>query len=334
MRETSRDVPRYQVECLTERVRHNDQGESQVITVHRKTVLRPIAEVQSPSQAALHQIAWWHAKRSLSLAFQYAGLALFVLLIGMPVYWMLIGSFKTMAEIYQMPPTLIPQEITLSNFPKAWSAAPFGRYYINTIITSVFGTGFELYFAITTAYAFAFLPFPKKDWWFLLLLVALMIPNQVTIIPNFITVSRLGWINTYQGIVIPGAAAAYGSFLLRQYYLTLPKEVFDAARVDGAGHLRTLWSIVIPLAKPSIITFGLISIVSKWNEFMWPLIVTNTRMMRVLSIGIYWLRVEEGAIDWGVVMAVTMFVVVPVLSVFLWAQRYIVDGIAAGAVKA
>jgi sn-glycerol 3-phosphate transport system permease protein len=165
------------------------------------------------------------------------------------------------------------------------------------------------------------------------LLAALMVPNQVTILPNFLTISRLDWVNTYQGIVVPGASVAYGTFLLRQYYRTLPRDILDAAMVDGAGHLRILGTVVLPLAKPAIISFALLSIVAKWNDFLWPLIVTNTKEMRVLPIGIYWLVVEEGTIEWGVVMAGTFFVVLPVVAVFLYAQRYIVDGIAAGAVK-
>ncbi len=256
-----------------------------------------------------------------------------MLAIGLPVYWMVIASVKESSEIYQFPPTWIPRVFTLENYPAAWNAAPFGRYYINTLITTIFGSGFEIFFAVTSAYAFAFLRFPKKDWVFLILLAALMVPGQVTILPNYLTIADLGWINTYQGIVLPGASVAYGTFLLRQYYRTLPLDILDAARVDGAGHMRTLWTIVVPLAKPAIISFGLLSIVSKWNDFLWPLIVTNSKEMRVLPIGIYWLRVEEGTIQWGIVMAGTMFVVLPVLLVFLYAQRYIVEGIAAGAVK-
>ncbi|MEZ4663292.1 MAG: carbohydrate ABC transporter permease [Caldilineaceae bacterium] len=219
------------------------------------------------------------------------------------------------------------------NFATAWQSAPFGRYYINTLLTTIFGSGFEILFAVTSAYAFVFLRFPKRDWVFIVLLAALMVPNQVTILPNYLTIAKLGWINTYQGIVVPGASVAYGTFLLRQYYKTLPIEVLDAAKVDGADHLRTLWAIVTPLAKPAIISFGLLSVVAKWNDFLWPLIVTNTKEMRVLPIGVYWLMVEEGTIDWGVVMSGALFVVLPVALVFLYAQRYIVEGIAAGAVK-
>jgi sn-glycerol 3-phosphate transport system permease protein len=256
-----------------------------------------------------------------------------VIAIGLPVYWMIAAAFKTLSEIYSVPVTWIPREPVLSNFTRAWHAAPFGRYYINTIITTAFGSGAELFFAITSAYAFAFLRFPKKNWVFLVLLAALMIPNQVTLLPNYLTVARLGWINTYQGIIVPGAAVAYGTFMLRQYFQTLPRELLDAAKVDGAGHLRTLWHVVLPLAQPAVITFGLISIVAKWNDFAWPLVVTNTQDMRVLPIGIYWLLDQEGNTQWGTVMAGTIFVVLPVLLIFLWAQRYIVEGMTAGAVK-
>lgn len=274
-----------------------------------------------------HQSSWW------AKALSYAGLVFVFLLIGVPVYWMIIGAFKTTVEVYRIPPTWIPRDPTLANFGQAWRSAPFGRYYINTIITTLFGSGFEIFFAATSAYAFAFLRFPKKDWVFLALLAALMVPAQVTILPNYLTVAALGWINTYQGIVVPGASVAYGTFLLRQYYRTLPTEVMDAAKVDGASHARTLASVVVPLAKPAIISFGLLSVVAKWNDFLWPLLVTNTKEMRVLPIGIYWLMVEEGTVEWGVVMAGTLFVVLPVVIVFLYAQQYIVEGIAAGAVK-
>jgi sn-glycerol 3-phosphate transport system permease protein len=292
------------------------------------TSLRPTITLHPvTTRWAGQQRYWW------SQVLAYVGMVLCVLVIGLPVYWMIIGAFKTNAEVYRVPPTWLPLEPTIANFGSAWTSAPFGRYYVNTVITTLFGSGFEIFFAVTSAYAFVFLRFPKKEWLFLLLLATLMVPSQVTILPNYLTVARLGWINTYQGIVVPGASVAYGTFLLRQYYRTLPLEILDAAKVDGANHLRILRSIILPLAQPAIISFGLLSIVAKWNDFLWPLLVTNTKEMRVLPIGIYWLRVEEGTIDWGVVMAGTLFVVIPVVVVFLYAQRYIVDGIAAGAVK-
>jgi sn-glycerol 3-phosphate transport system permease protein len=290
--------------------------------------------LQTPAVQQHEQSRWAGGRRGVLHQLPgYGAMLLCLLLIGLPVYWMVIGAFKQSGEIYRIPPTWLPLEPTLGNFAAAWGAAPFGRYYINSLLVTVLGSASEILFAVTTAYAFAFLRFPRKEWLFVLLLAALMVPAQVTILPNYLTVANLRWVNTYAGIVVPGAAVAYGAFLLRQYYRTLPLEVIDAAKVDGAGHLRTLVAVVAPLAKPAIVSFALLSIVSKWNDFLWPLIVTNTRDMRVLPIGIYWLRVEEGSIDWGVIMAGTLFVVVPVVLIFLYAQRYIVDGIAAGAVK-
>jgi sn-glycerol 3-phosphate transport system permease protein len=263
----------------------------------------------------------------------YLTMIFVVMLIGLPIYWTVIASFKTSQEIYSIPPTWIPVQPTLENYPAAWSGAPFARYYVNSFIITLLGSAAEICFAVTSAYALAFLRFPRKELIFLLLLAALMVPTEITIIPNYLTIARLGLVNTYAGIIVPGAAIAFGTFLLRQAFRSLPYEIIEAARVDGAGHIRILLSVVVPIAQPAIVTMGLLSVVAKWNDFLWPLIVTNTTDMRTLPIGIYWLRASEGVINWGVVMAGSLFLIVPVLVGFLWAQRYIVDGIAAGAVK-
>jgi sn-glycerol 3-phosphate transport system permease protein len=263
----------------------------------------------------------------------YAAMLLAVLVIGLPVYWTVIAAFKTSQEIYSIPPTWAPQRPTLANFPAAWEAAPFGRYYLNSIIVTALGVAAEVTLAVLSAYALAFVRFPRKDLVFLLLLAALMVPVEITIVPNYLTIARLGWINSYAGIVVPGAAIAYGTFLLRQAFMALPYEVIEAARVDGAGTLGILANVVVPMAQPAIVTMGLLSLVAKWNDFLWPLIVTNTDTMRTLPIGIFWLRGSEGLTEWGVVMAGSLFLIIPVLIGFLFAQKYIVEGIAAGAVK-
>jgi len=263
-------------------------------------------------------------------------MALAVAVIGLPLLWMVLGSLKTNQEIYTMPPPWLPMEWRWENFSDAWNAAPFGQFYLNSIITTLAGTGLELINATMTAYAFAFLRFPKKEWVFVLLLAALMIPNQVTILPNYLTLADVfgqSWINTYQGIFLPGAATAFGAFLLRQSFLGLPREVLDAAKVDGCGHLRLLWDMVIPLSRPVLVTFGLISLVAKWNDYLWPLIVTNTQQMRTLTVGLTYLFDQEGNTNWGIVMSAALFVIVPLLVIFAWAQRHIIEGIAAGATK-
>jgi sn-glycerol 3-phosphate transport system permease protein len=187
--------------------------------------------------------------------------------------------------------------------------------------------------AIFSAYAFAFLRFPRKDLVFLLLLVALMIPEEVTVLPNFLTLALVGWTNTYQGLLLPGFVSAFGTFLLRQHFLGLPREVLEAARVDGASHWRLMWSIVLPMSRPVLATLLLLTVVQRWNDYLWPLVVTNSTELRPLSVGIALLFQKESGTEWGVVMAGTLFVVLPVLVLFLAVQRHIVEGIAAGAVK-
>ncbi len=266
----------------------------------------------------------------------YALMVLVVVVVGLPLLWMALGSLKTNQEIYTLPVQWLPSAPRWDNFIDAWNAAPFGRFYINSIIITVAGAGLEMINATMTAYAFAFLRFPGKNWLFLVLLATLMIPTQVTILPNYLTLSDVfgqNWINTYQGIVLPGASTAFGAFLLRQSFLSLPREVLDAARVDGCGHLRLLWDIVLPLARPVLATMALISIVAKWNDYLWPLIVTNTQLMRPLTVGLTYLFDQEGNTRWGPVMAASIFVIAPLLVIFAWAQRHIIEGIAAGATK-
>jgi sn-glycerol 3-phosphate transport system permease protein len=264
----------------------------------------------------------------------YAALILVVVVIGAPIFWMITASVKSNADIYTFPPTWIPTDPEWSNFTDAWNSAPFGRFYLNII--TVAGTGLELINATLTAYALAFLRFPLKNLIFIIILATLMVPPQIAIIPNFLTISDVfgqNWVNTYQGIVIPGAAVAFGTFMLRQGFLGLPREVLDAARVDGAGHLRLLWDITIPMAKPIIVTFALISMVAKWNDYLWPLIVTNEDRMRPLAVGMSYLHEPEGNTDWGLVMAAAFFVIAPLVAVYVFAQRFIIEGIAAGATK-
>ena len=271
-------------------------------------------------------------------ALAYLALVILVIAIGAPIYWMLTASVKTNTEIYTFPPQWIPSNPRWANFKDAWNAAPFDRFYIVSIVTTFFGTGLELINATLTAYALAFLRFPLKNLVFIVILATLMVPTQLTIIPNYLTISDVplihaNWINTYQGIILPGAAVAFGTFMLRQGFLGLPREVLDAARVDGAGHLRTLWDIAIPMTKPIIVTFGLISMVAKWNDYLWPLIVTNEARMRPLAVGVSYLNDPDGNTQWGMVMAAVFFVIAPLIVVYIYAQRHIIEVIAAGATK-
>jgi sn-glycerol 3-phosphate transport system permease protein len=275
----------------------------------------------------------WTGSAQVWRALAYATMAVAVVIVGLPMYWMLLAAFKTNQEIFTNPPTWIPLAPTLDNFPAAWRQAPFGNFYINSLIYTIVSGSAKLLQAIFCGYAFAFLSFPRKNLVFLLLLMALMIPDEFTVLPNFLTLANVGWTNTYQGLLLPGFVSAFGTFLLRQHFLSLPREVLDAARVDGAGHLRTLWSVVLPMSRPVLATLVLLTVVQRWNDYLWPLIVTNSTEMRTLSVGIALLFQKETGTLWGVVMAGTLYVVLPVLILFLLVQRHIVEGIAAGAVK-
>jgi ABC-type glycerol-3-phosphate transport system permease component len=277
----------------------------------------------------------------------YAGLVFVVLVIGLPMFWMLSSSLKTLAEIRSFPPQWIPSNPQWSNYEDAWNSVPFGRFYLNSLIITVGGASLQIINGTLCAYAFAFLKFPFKNYIFLLVLAALMVPGEVVILPNFLFFGNTvrdwfgletNWINTYQAIILPGAATAFGTFLMRQGFMGLPRDVLDAAKVDGAGHLRTMFGIVLPMAKPIVITFALISVVNKWNDYLWPLVIARPTAMRPdelrpITVGVRLLFDAEGNNNWGVIMAGTTFVVLPLIIVYIFAQRFIIDGLTAGATK-
>ena len=264
---------------------------------------------------------------------RYTLLILTALVFVVPLFWVLSASLKDVREIYTFPPVWIPTEPKFSNYSEAWNSAPFGRFYLNTIITTLFGVVLEVVNAVLTAYALVFIRFPGRNIIFVVLLAALMVPIHVTILPNYLTIASLGWVNTYQGIILPGASVAFGAFLLRQHFLTLPSEIMEAARLDGAGHLQTLWYVLLPISKPMLVTVTLVSVVTKWNDFLWPLIATNSTAMRTLPIGLSYLFNQEGASQWGLIMAATIFVILPILLLFLRWQKHIVSGLTSGATK-
>ncbi|MGI9252652.1 MAG: carbohydrate ABC transporter permease [Thermomicrobiales bacterium] len=266
----------------------------------------------------------------------YAAMILAVALVGLPLFWMLSGSLKASDEVFAFPPRWLPSSPQWHNYVDAWHSAPFGRFYVNTLIITVLGTAIKMVNAVLTAYALVFLRFPGKTLIFMVILAGLMIPEQVTILPNYITLSNVfgqSWINTYQGIILPGAAIAFGTFLLRQSFLGLPREVLEAAKLDGCGHLRLLWDMVIPMAQATIATVVLLVAVSKWNEYLWPLVITTTEEMRPLTVGLTYLVNRESNTQWGQVMASTVFVIAPLLIVFALTQKMVIEGVTAGATK-
>ncbi|OFT62938.1 glycerol-3-phosphate ABC transporter permease [Brachybacterium sp. HMSC06H03] len=250
-----------------------------------------------------------------------------------PLYWLFSSALKPHQDIYTWPLQWIPTELTFSNFVGAWDAAAFDRFFLNSIITTGVGTVLEIVLAILCAYAFVFVEFRFKKIVFGLIVASLMLPGHVTLIVNYITVANLGWLNTYAGIILPGIASAFAMFLIYQHMRTIDKDILQAAEIDGAGHIRRMLTIVVPLSSPMILTATLIVMVGKWNEYVWPLIVTSTEDMRTLPIGLLFLRSQEGYSNWGVIMAGAVFVSLPMLILFFLAQKRIIGGLAAGAMK-
>lgn len=250
-----------------------------------------------------------------------------------PLYWLFSSALKPHQDIYTWPLQWIHTELTFSNFVGAWEAAAFDRFFLNSIITTGVGTVLEIVLAILCAYAFVFVEFRFKKIVFGLIVASLMLPGHVTLIVNYITVANLGWLNTYAGIILPGIASAFAMFLIYQYMRTIDKDILQAAEIDGAGHIRRMLTIVVPLSSPMILTATLIVMVGKWNEYVWPLIVTSTEDMRTLPIGLLFLRSQEGYSNWGVIMAGAVFVSLPMLILFFLAQKRIIGGLAAGAMK-
>jgi multiple sugar transport system permease protein/sn-glycerol 3-phosphate transport system permease protein len=263
----------------------------------------------------------------------YLGLAVTVALFIIPFYWMLSSAFKPENEIYQWPPAWFPSEITFEHFARAWEVVPFGAFFTNSVVVTAIGSSLKVLLAIISAYAFAFLRFPGKNLVFLATLGALMVPGHVTLLINYITIGNMGLLNSYAGIFLPGLASAFGTFLLRQHFQTLPKEVLEAAELDGCGHWRRLWHFILPMSKPAVITVALLAVIGDWNEFIWPLLVTNTLQARTLPIGLMFLKQTEGVDQWGPIMAGTSIVILPMLLLFLFAQKYIIEGMAGASIK-
>jgi sn-glycerol 3-phosphate transport system permease protein len=281
---------------------------------------------------------WRHAfsRRNLAatLLGGYLPILLATVIIALPLIWMVIASFKPPSEIITMQPTLWPQEPTLDNYRHVADKVPLLTVLRNSIIVTAVASVIKVALAITTAYALVFVDFRFKNVVFLAILVALMVPPEAALLPNYMTVSALGGRNTLWGIILPGLGTAFGTFLLRQHYKTLPRDLLEAAKLDGAGHWKRLWRIVVPVSAPTIATVALVTIVGEWNNFMWPLIITDSAENMTLPVGLNLLQSLEGQTgSYGYLLAGAVLVILPVLVVFAALQRFIVAGLTQGAVK-
>ncbi|MGL4741606.1 MAG: carbohydrate ABC transporter permease [Sarcina sp.] len=271
-------------------------------------------------------------KTNLKLAFKYFMLIIFAIITVFPFYWMIASSLKTSFEVIQTPPTMIPETAMWENYTKAFEMAPFGRYFINTIIVTGLSIVFTVTIAIISAFAFSHLNFKGKDLIFSLFLATMMIPGEVLIVTNFKTISNLGWIDTYQALFIPFIANVLYIYMLREFFLKIPIQLYYAAKVDGASDWKFLWRIVVPMAKPSIITICILVGINSWNAFLWPLLVTNNENMRVLANGLTSFQSEAGN-QYELLMAASTIITLPIMVAYVFLHKKIMNGISIGGTK-
>lgn len=287
---------------------------------------RPAALARAGAQRRLR----W--ERVVRLGLSYTLLGLGAALMVLPFVWMVSTSLKSPADIFVYPPKWIPNPVVWGNYAEVVRILPFGRYLLNTTFVAVSITLLQLLVASLAAYGFARLRFPGRDLLFIAYLATLMVPIQVTLIPNFLIVRTLGWIDTYQGLIVPqifggSPSSAFSTFLLRQFFLGIPRELEDAARIDGASSFDIYRRIILPLSGPALATVGVFTFTGQWNNFLWPLIVVNDADLRTLTVGLRAL-VGQYTIQYHLLMAGTVLALAPMVAVFLLAQRYFVRGIA------
>jgi ABC-type glycerol-3-phosphate transport system permease component len=266
----------------------------------------------------------------------YATIAAFAVMTIAPFAWMVLTSLKTQQEAFRFPPTLLPDSPSFETYRQLFTLVPFGRYFLNTLLVTAATVLGQLFVCSLAAYAFARLRFFGRDAIFIFYLATMMVPFQVTLIPLYLIIFQLGWVNTYWGLIAPGLSSAYGIFLMRQSFLTLPEELSDAARIDGASEWGIYARIFLPLSGPILATLGVFAFLGTWTDLLWPLLIVRSERMRTLELGLAYFHSSIPAFvqpNWPLMMAAAVVVMLPVIVVYLFTQRYFTEGIALSGVK-
>ncbi|MGH3450778.1 MAG: carbohydrate ABC transporter permease [Haloechinothrix sp.] len=243
-----------------------------------------------------------------------------------PFFWQFLTSVKSFGASNRVPPTFVPSW-QWSNYTRVFDHLPFGEQFLNTVLMTTGRTLAQLLFCSLAAYAFARLEFPGRNVLFLGFLSVLMVPSQLFLIPQYQIMQSLGWLNTLQALVVPGMFSAFGTFLLRQFFLSLPRDIEEAARIDGANPLQIFWHVVLPLARPGLLALGLLTVLWSWNDLLWPLVVNTDPETMTLSVGLASLQGEH-LTDYPVLMAGSLMATLPVIVLFVVLQRHLIQGIA------
>lgn len=253
---------------------------------------------------------------------------------AVPFIWMISTSFKTIGEVFSFPPRWLPGSWRWQNYVEVFQEVAFARYILNTAIVTIGIVVGQLVTCSLAAYAFARLRFPGREALFWGYLATMMVPGQVTLIPAFLVIKYLGWLDSYKALIVPGIFSAFGTFLLRQFFLTLPKDLDEAATIDGCSPFGTYRTIILPLARPALATLTILTFMSAWNDLLWPLVVTSSESKRVLSIGLAIFNSSpEFGTQWPHLCAGALLATLPVLMIYFSAQKYFVRGIALTGMK-
>jgi len=273
-------------------------------------------------------------QQRLADGLSWAFLIVLGLLVAAPFLWMIVTSLQPSIHAVLARPFQFPWPLAFQNYIEAWKSAPFGIYTFNSVITAMASTFLQIINAILCAYAFTNLKFPGKNIFFLLVLAVLMIPSQVAVVPSYAVISKLGWLDTYRGLIIPFAVDAFGVFLLRQTFLSIPKDYVEAAKIEGAGHLRIAFSILGRMAGPSVAAYAIMAFKWRWNDYFWVLIMTTTDTMRTLPVGVVMMKeVGEGGTRWHILMAAAIIVMIPLMLMYAFLQKYFTNEYLQGGLK-
>jgi alpha-1,4-digalacturonate transport system permease protein len=249
-----------------------------------------------------------------------------------PIYWMGVTAIRPKSQTFSRDIQLLPTDFTLSNFTEPWKSLPFTQWYINSFAIAIIAVVITVFINLLAGYTFAKLRFPGRNILFFMILGTLMIPIQVIIVPEFFIVAKLGWVNTYWSVIVPRAAEAFGIFMVRQFMLSIPDELIEAARIDGAGEFTIFRRIILPLSGPVIAVLAIFTFMWRWNDFAWPIVVLQQRTALTIQLGLNLLR-GEYTTEWTYIMAMALVSVLPMLLVFALFQRYFVQGIAGTGLK-
>lgn len=273
-----------------------------------------------------------HRRKLWGKVGRYALLTVLAVIVLFPIYITVVNSLLPPQDILKQPPKFLPTDPQFHSYADAWNVGHMSTYLKNSFIVTVLITAGQVLTAVLAGYAFAFLEFPFKRLVFVAFLATLMVPFEVTIVTNVSTVSDLGWYNTYAGLAVPFLATGFGAFLMRQAFLTLPRDLRDAAALDGYGHWRFLWRVAVPLARPAVAALTVFAFLAAWNQYLWPLLITKDDKLRTVQIGLK--QLQQTSIDQvNITFAGAVIAVIPLVILLLFFQKHLVRGLTAGAVK-